>query len=350
MKKKVAIFQQDLSVGGIQKALISILNSLDYSQLKVDLYLFSQDNFYSEIPHDVNIIYIKKCNKILKYLPFAFFKKLRRNFVLGKKYDLAIDFNGYQNDTAFGVLCTNALRKVLWIHSDLEKRYEYERKYRYIFKVSKNKFSIYNQFVFVSEGAKEAFQRLYSLKDKKTFVIPNYLDTKLIVEKAQEECDLKVNDQVYNLVTMGRMVYAKGFDLLLDDFKKVLSYRKDVHLYFIGDGVERKNLEKKVQENNLTNYVTFLGKHSNPYKYLKVMDGFVLTSRYEGQGIVIMEAKTLGLDIFISKNLEKYNIGIKGYDDISKALSQASRRDKKIDLLENYNNKIKKYLNDLFYR
>ena len=71
------------------------------------------------------------------------------------------------------------------------------------------------------------------------------------------------------------------------------------------------------------------------------MDGFVLTSRYEGQGMVIWEAKALGLPLYISKNLEPYNPGITGYEDMVKALSGARRPEHKTyDDLSAYNQAI----------
>ena len=70
------------------------------------------------------------------------------------------------------------------------------------------------------------------------------------------------------------------------------------------------------------------------------MDAFVLMSRYEGQGMVILEAKTLGLNIFIPKHLEKYVEDIKGYDDPIYELSKATKKEKIKDKLDDYNNNI----------
>ena len=56
--------------------------------------------------------------------------------------------------------------------------------------------------------------------------------------------------------------------------------------------------------------MTLLGNQPNPFPYMDRMDGFVLTSRYEGQGMVIWEAKALGLPLYLSKNLEAYNPGV----------------------------------------
>ena len=71
------------------------------------------------------------------------------------------------------------------------------------------------------------------------------------------------------------------------------------------------------------------------------MDGFVLTSRYEGQGMVIWEAKALGLPLYISKNLEAYNPGITGCSDMVQALIHAQKpAQKTYDDLSVYNAEI----------
>jgi len=46
--KKIAIFQENLTVGGIQKSLINLLNNLDYSKVSVDCYVVNDVNFYTE--------------------------------------------------------------------------------------------------------------------------------------------------------------------------------------------------------------------------------------------------------------------------------------------------------------
>ncbi len=91
----------------------------------------------------------------------------------------------------------------------------------------------------------------------------------------------------------------------------------------IGDGPDRAALEKQIAALDLSGHVTLLGNQPNPFPYMDKMDGFVLTSRYEGQGMVIWEAKALGLPLYISKNLEAYNPGITGCSDMVQALIHA---------------------------
>jgi glycosyltransferase involved in cell wall biosynthesis len=143
---------------------------------------------------------------------------------------------------------------------------------------------------------------------------------------------------------MGRLCHQKGYDILLDYFAKVHARRPDMRLYMLGDGPDREKLTEQMKRLGLEGVVTMLGNQPNPFPYLDKMDGFVLTSRYEGQGIVIWEAKTLGLELFISKNLEQYNPGITGREDIVEALCSARRREKVYDDLREYNENISRSL------
>lgn len=78
------------------------------------------------------------------------------------------------------------------------------------------------------------------------------------------------------------------------------------------------------------------------------MDGLILNSRYEGQGMVLMEAKVLGLSLYFPKHLEKYNKGLIGIDDMVDALAAAQKHPKqRLDMLTEYNNEIVKRLDAL---
>ena len=185
------------------------------------------------------------------------------------------------------------------------------------------------------------------LNDVKISSIQNFVDTELIFTQAEEESDFTVDDRVYNLCSVGRLCRQKGYDILLDDMAQVVKNRQDIHLYLIGDGPDRNDLEQQIDRLGLNEYVSFLGNQKNPFPYVKQMDGFALTSRYEGQGIVLWEAKSLGLELFMGKNLEKYNPGLTGTEDVVKALSQAKKKAKVYDDLSGYNNNIKEQLQNL---
>ncbi|MDO4750365.1 MAG: glycosyltransferase, partial [Eubacteriales bacterium] len=147
------------------------------------------------------------------------------------------------------------------------------------------------------------------------------------------------------LCTMGRICHQKGFDILMDLFAGVRAQRKDIHLYLLGDGPDRAALENQIKTLGLEDAVTLLGNQPNPFPYLDQMDGFVLTSRYEGQGLVLWEARTLGLELFMAEHLAKYNPGLTGTKDIAAALIAARRKEKVRDDLRDYNDAITESLN-----
>ena len=146
---------------------------------------------------------------------------------------------------------------------------------------------------------------------------------------------------------MGRICHQKGFDILMRHMAKVHALRPDIHLYLLGDGPDREKLIAQINSLGLKDTVTLLGNQPNPFPYVDQMDGFVLTSRYEGQGLVIWEAKTLGLELFITDNLEKYNPGIQGYRDIAGALVKARKKEKVRDDLRAYNAAIAESLREV---
>ncbi len=346
---KLAIFSNDLSVGGIQKSLYNLLRNLKFTKYEVDLYLLKDNNFYQDkIPPEVNIFYLKKHSKILKYIPFNLLKKFLKYEGKEKEYDYAIDFDSYQALTALNALKCPAKTKIMWIHNDLEERKKYDRKYRINSFLTKNKNKYFDIYVGVSNGVIKPFKKVNNLSNIKYKVIPNLIDTKELLTKKDEKCDLNVNENLYNLCSVGSVNVAKNFDETIKTLKELSKYRQDFHFYLIGDGPEMTKIKNLTKELNFENYVTFLGYQKNPYKYMNLMDGFILMSRYEGQGMVIMEAKALGLELFIHKRLEKYNTNIKGYDNIVEELKDIHKKPKKYDKLDKYNSDILKKIDDLF--
>ena len=336
--KKIAIFQSDLKVGGIQKAIVNILNEIDYARCQVDLYLFDNQCFFDLPVHEnLNIITLKPyfwLNRLIYFqILYRFFPILKTD----KVYDISIDFNSYRNECAVGALSVTSKKRIMWIHNDVEIKKHNEIKYRILWHFFKKKLDYFDAFAAVSPGIIEGFRRCSGILDREIIPIPNHIDTSEIFAKAKQPVSFTVDSAVYNLCTMGRICHQKGFDLLMDIMAQVCAIRKDIHLYLLGDGPDRAKLEHQIKSLQLQDYVTLLGNQTNPFPYLNQMDGFVLTSRYEGQGLVIWEAKTLGLELFLSKNLEKYNPTIPGREDLVEALSSAVKREKQPDDLSAYN-------------
>ena len=341
--KRIAFFQDNLDVGGIQKSLVNLLRNFDYENFQVDLYLSDRKAFWKlDFPPQLNIKYLKHLPRICSFIPFDIARNMvSLDFGDCPEYDLAIDFNSYQFSCALGALTVPAKRRVMWIHNNVSVKLENEWKYRVLWFNFKDKFKYYDKFVGVSKGVIEPFMVSSGIYDPDKFtVIQNTIDTGEIYQKAGEETDFAPDDSKMNFVALGRLCHQKGYDIMLDLFAKAGRYRDDLHLYIIGDGDKRFALEFQRDSLGLTDKVTFLGQQTNPFKYMDRMDAFVSTSRYEGQPLNIMEAKALGLPLYCTKNLEKYSQGLEGREDILDAVAHARKEPKLRDDLHRYNAEI----------
>ena len=102
---------------------------------------------------------------------------------------------------------------------------------------------------------------------------------------------------------VGRMSPEKNHAFLLDVFEALKKLRHDALLLLIGDGPERHNVEKLVQEKGLANDVILLGKRQDVNALLQAGDVFVFPSLFEGLGIVAIEAQATGLPTLCSEHI-----------------------------------------------
>lgn len=112
----------------------------------------------------------------------------------------------------------------------------------------------------------------------------------------------KENSNPLKLGTISRLTNQKDIPTLLDAFSQVRYAIPSATLEIIGDGPLRKQMEKLAEELGLTSKVTFLGRTGEINKYLSGWDIFLLTSKYEGFGLVLLEAMDQNVPIVASNN------------------------------------------------
>ncbi len=102
--------------------------------------------------------------------------------------------------------------------------------------------------------------------------------------------------------TIGRLVDQKDYPTLFSACKIALSKGVKLELFIIGDGELRKELEVRVKSLGITERIHWLGKTADINDYLFELDLFILPSKYEGFGLVLLEAMQAGKPILASNN------------------------------------------------
>lgn len=174
----------------------------------------------------------------------------------------------------------------------------------------------------VSKSSFEGYVFKYLVKNKSE-ILYNIIDGKKTRERAEED----TKSYNYDVVYLGRLTYEKNPQRLIDILKKIIHLNNKIKIAIIGNGDLADVVKSVVKKQNLAQNITLLGYVSNPLKILKCSKVMLLTSRWEGTPMCVLEAMALGVPIVSTpvdgvKDLIK--TGINGFltdDDIDFAES-----------------------------
>ena len=319
-KKKVLIVVHQLNYGGVQKALLSALNAIDYSQNKVVLYVRkNRVDLLEKINLNVSKIVVNEDRTHYYRKPYTVWLTLCENFcrVLRKNdkaelvhqrlvsylnqmkmqyekehyfrdeedYDIAISYiQGYT--AQFVAEHIHAKKKVMFYHGSTDETHELHEKIM----------AHFDKVVGVNEGVQNVLKGLYpKFADKMTY-IENYVDVEEVRRKSQEY-QIERKDVDFVLCTCGRLAPVKGFDLAIEAARILKENKHSFIWYFVGDGPEREKLEKMITEDSLDEYIEITGMLDNPYPYIANSDIYVQSSYEEAHPLAIIEALILNCPV-----------------------------------------------------
>lgn len=332
--KKILVISHALEIGGAERALIGLLNSFDYSQYQVDLFLCRQEGeLYSYVPKEVNILPMNQARylavpminlvkdkqwKMLygrlkaKWLTKRTVKKQQLKpenqveLTYSHKYTYKyLDFINPDVEYDFAIsfltphyICLNkcrAKKKMAWIHTDystIDIDVEAEL----------NMWKLYDYIASISDKCTEAFLSKLPSLENKIIRIDNIITKDMIIDQSCEFIpdDMKRQSNEYILCSIGRFSYAKNFDNVPCICKKILDKGIKIKWYLIGFGGDEELIRNKIREQHIENYVFVLGKKINPYPYIKACDFYVQPSRYEGKAVTVREAQILCKPVIIT--------------------------------------------------
>ena len=324
--KRILFVIPSMRIGGAEKSLANLLNLIDLNEYDINLLMFKPEgDFLQQIPSGIHILktdpslfYAYKCDKnvfsckagirseILRIFSTGVCKILYGNCArqkrwtkfyktllpkLDSEYDVAIGY--LEGDASYYVIDkVNAKRKILWVHSNFENIKKNEDAAAY-----KEYFCKADKVVSISDKCVQVLQNNYPDMKNKFVFLTNLTSSIVLSNTAKADIDEVFSKDDFNIVSVGRLTEAKGFDMAIDALKILKDHKVPVHWWIIGDGELRKCLEKQAKDNSVEEYLTFLGFKANPYPYMNKADLIVQTSRWEGKSVVLDEAKILGKPI-----------------------------------------------------
>ena len=318
MKKSVLFIIDSLTCGGAEKSLISLLPLLDYSKIDVDLMMVNKGGvFMCYVPEQVRIVDFPNPKGLLTEICLVGFRIVRRLYPnrhgaemrwqtmsyaykeLDKTYDVAI---AYQQGFPTYYLSekVKATKKFAWVNIDLEKA-----GYRSAF--NRPFYDKMDRVVPVSDRLCEMLKVSNYVNSEKLYTVFDILNVDLIKMMSHERVQVKTDSRELIIVTVGRMVAQKGYDLAVEVAKILKTKDLSFKWYFVGDGGKRSEIERMISDYGLEKDIVLIGMTPNPYPFMAMADIYVQTSKFEGFGLTLNEARILNKPVISTNFPVVYN-------------------------------------------
>jgi glycosyltransferase involved in cell wall biosynthesis len=296
MTERIALFLPSLRGGGAERVMVNLTRGFAERGFKVDLVLAKAEGPYlAEVPKDVRVVDLDT-KRVLYSLPrlVRYLRKEQPEAMLS-----ALD---HANIVAIWAkrLSGVKIRLVVSVHGNLSLSVANNKSIRgrLMPKFIRQFYPWADSIVAVSNGVAEDLADKTGISTEKLRVIYNPVVTPELIANAEEPLDHPwfAPGEPPVILGMGRLVKQKDFPTLIRAFSLVHKERP-ARLIIISEGEEREKLEGLVRELGLDGDVEMPGFVDNPYKYMKKAAVFVLSSRWEGFGLVLAEALALGTPV-----------------------------------------------------
>lgn len=319
-KQKMLIVNNNLHIGGVQKALVSLLwNIRDRYDITL-LLLYRGGELLQELPPDVRVVCASGAWRYLGMTRddvHTVYDRIGRDFfaavsrVFGRKYaiflmslgqkklcgyDVAVSYLHNSADRAFYGGCNDfvlkharAEKKITFLHCDYllcgahtpDNGKQYAR---------------FDTIAACSRGCADAFLKAHPELKEKVRVVRNCHRFEKIRDAAEADRQQFAAEKL-NIVSVARLGKEKGVERSLRAIAQLGKLRQQLHYYVVGDGVQRELLQQIIREEDLADAVTLCGQLQNPYGYIKAADLLLIPSYSEAAPLVIGEAAALGTPV-----------------------------------------------------
>ncbi|MDH6456559.1 glycosyltransferase involved in cell wall biosynthesis [Fusobacterium sp. PH5-7] len=314
MKKKVIFRSGSLRMGGLERVLIEVLQTIDKE--KFDIYLVIDDDcgkeniFEKDIPKNIpyfflkpekliretekykekkkNIIYKLMYNLMMEKENKVMYRNMQRILKDIGEIDVIVDFDAGASKY---IEKLDIKKKIVWIHNSIPNLKKKESKIKRFGK----RLEKYDRVVAICDEMKEEIENIYPNLKGKVSRIYNPFNFERIEKLMEDERELtkeqkKMLNEDYCIAIARLDNVQKDFLTLVRAYKFVKESGIQDKLYIIGDGPSKEEIINEIKKLSLEENIKLIGLSKNPYIWLKNSKLFVHSSKYEGLPTVLIEA------------------------------------------------------------
>ena len=315
MKRKLLFVTEALWIGGIETALMNLLNRLDQRKYALTcLVLRGELDLKGRLPEGCRLLVADREEKgsfstsydfawlyhltevpkapsrrhkalmwavpVLRWMENRLYIRYVRENLKQEQFDTCIIYSDRAAETA--VRAVMADRFLLFYHrAAMETAWHDEIAYRRAEKI-----------IAVSRKSAEQLRKYRSKYRDKVVAVQNLTETETVRCLAAENRVLP--DEGFHLVTCGRLAEQKGIDWAIRACRNLVAEGyEDIHWWILGEGPLRDALTVQIKEAGIGDHFHLLGAKENPYPYVAAANLYVQPSRAENYSVAVLEAKAL---------------------------------------------------------
>lgn len=318
MKKKIIFVTKALWIGGIETALVNLLNCLDYEKYDVACLILRDEKPMAErLPKQVRLIVADRDRTAsfsqsyrfprlfhlteetddpsrlhrammwavpaIKWVENRLYIRYVRRQMQNEHFDTCIIYSDVAAETA--VRAVQADQFLMFYHHGAMRRVYHDE-------IAYKKCSM---IIAVSKHQEEKLRQFRPKYADKMMSIHNIVNVAEIREKAKAPIPEQFSEDQFNIVTCGRVSREKGMDLAVEACVKLVETgHQNIRWWIVGGGPAEQEVRDRITQLGMEQYVTMVGMKDNPYPYIARADLYVQPSRFESYGLTIAEAMVLG--------------------------------------------------------
>lgn len=326
MKKKIIFVTQALWIGGIETALVNLLNHFDYERYEVTLLVLRAELDMLERIHPQCRVLVADREKTvtfeqeyahrrlyhlteepvnpsprhkammwavpaIKWAENELYIRYLRTLMQDEQFDTCVIYSDTAAESA--IRAVRAQRYLMFYHHGAMRRVYHDG-------IAYQKCE---KIIAVSEKQAEELRKFVPAAADKITAIHNLTDVEGIRAKADQPTEETFDRTKFNIVSVGRVSHEKGMDMAVRVCAKLAADGFDnVRWWIVGGGPAMDEVQAVIAETHMEDFVRTVGMKPNPYPYIRQADLYVQPSRFEGYPMTILEALVLGQTVVSTDN------------------------------------------------